>query len=516
MTELVKQANNIPFFYFNLINNLSNMFDLEFYPTPEEVVDRMIGGYSLHNKVILEPHAGSGSMIDALRKYMPSEIIACEKHPELAVITKEKADRFLRSDFLTTTSEEISHIHFIIANPPFSKSIDHVLHMWEIAPPGCIILTLGNYDTYYDAERYWHSRGEKFKILGEIINEHGKLECFGKAFENADRKTDCTIGFLHLQKPGSANEHEFDGYFDLTEEQWPDTQGEGVIRYNSIQAIVNSVVASVKMFDSVLEANRTINGLMGSISGNITFGCFLDKERINRERFKKELQRNAWRKVFAEMNMNKHVTSSVRETLNRFVENQREIPFTFANVFRMIEMIMGTRNQRMDGMLIEAFDKICSFSHANSTAGEKWKTNSNYKVNRVFIHDYICEWRKDYTWTHECVHLNYRSNEYINDIIKALCYLTGFDYDKTTPLDYFVRQNKVPWGKWVSWGFFEIKGHKKGTMHFKFADEDLWIRFNKTVGKLKGWVLPEETDNKKTGRERTKTDGVELFVTEDW
>ena len=36
------------------------MFDLEFYPTPLETIERMLNGYDIQGKIILEPSAGTG------------------------------------------------------------------------------------------------------------------------------------------------------------------------------------------------------------------------------------------------------------------------------------------------------------------------------------------------------------------------------------------------------------------------------------------------------------------------
>lgn len=61
------------------------------------------------------------------------------------------------------------------------------------------------------------------------------------------------------------------------------------------------------------------------------------------------------------------------------------------NIYRVLDMVVQTNGQRMLTALEEAFDLICSLSAENSTAGEKWKTNANYMVNRRFIVDYITE-----------------------------------------------------------------------------------------------------------------------------
>ena len=46
-----------------------SIFNKDFYPTPIEVIDRMMLGVDVANKVILEPSAGSGAIVDYLYKH---------------------------------------------------------------------------------------------------------------------------------------------------------------------------------------------------------------------------------------------------------------------------------------------------------------------------------------------------------------------------------------------------------------------------------------------------------------
>jgi hypothetical protein len=112
------------------------------------------------------------------------------------------------------------------------------------------------------------------------------------------------------------------------------------------------------------------------------------------------------------------------------------------------------------------------------------------------------------------VHLNTRGYaDDIEDVIRALCYITGTPYERTCQLKTFVRENAVPWGQWTNMeknvdgehitGFFKIRGYKKGTMHFEFLDENVWRRFNEEVAKIKGWQLPKHKHKQiKMGRQK--------------
>ena len=474
------------------------MFGKEFYPTPVDVIDRMMANTDVTDKVILEPSAGKGDIVDWLKQHGAASVLACEIEDNLRMIVHNKC-HVLAANFFNVRPEHIPHVDFIVMNPPFFSADKHIMHAWEMAPGGCEIIALCNSETLKN--RWSGSRQQ----LGELVADFGFSESFGDCFQWADRQTNVDISIVHLYKP-KTSEQEFEGYFD-TNEEFEQCETPGMMTYNVIREIVNRYVGCVKEYDNVLESAVKISQMSGPIAiDKLTFTCSAGSQPVRRQTFKKELQKNAWRYIFGEMNMSKYVTTSVMSDINKFVEQQTQIPFTMKNIYKMFELIVGTHAERMDRVLVDAFDTICSYSADNSTAGEKWKTNSNYKVNQNFIRPYMTKvgWNGEFE-------LTYHYSDRMEDIVKALCHLTGTDYNATTPLYQFINNIKPEWGKWYSWGFFEIRGYKKGTMHFKFSDIKLWERFNRRVAEIKGWQLPKQTDHKTTGRERTKSSQVEVF-----
>src|SRR3990167_7680119 len=121
------------------------MFNKDFFPTPEAVALQMLEGYDVAGKVVLEPSAGKGDIIDVLQS-QGAEVIACETNKDLQKIVKSKC-KLIAEDFLTVEAAQVSHISFIVMNPPFSADEKHILHAWEIAPAGCVILALCNLAT---------------------------------------------------------------------------------------------------------------------------------------------------------------------------------------------------------------------------------------------------------------------------------------------------------------------------------------------------------------------------------
>ena len=478
----------------------------DFYPTPKEVIDRMMMGENVIGKVILEPSAGSGNIVDWLKDQGAKEVIACENDEHCQKLLADKC-RIIADDFLTVTSDMVSHVDMIVMNPPFSKGAEHILHAFEIAPAGCTIIALCNYDSVNP--HHYYSRNRE---LFDVIELSGFTENLGDVFSHAERSTDVNIALVKLFKEG-VGDNEFDGYmFDQTDtDALNANETEGLVQYNVIRELVNRYVSAVKMFDDVMSAAKKINETAKATDEQydnppIEFRAVSTHDNrtvtVSREEYKKQLKKYYWAVIFQKMRMKKYETQSLREQMNRFIEKQENVPFTMANVYKVLDMIIQTHGQRMHKALIESFEHICSFSAENSTAGEKWKTNANYMVNRKFIVPYMCD---GYTWEYASGYSMARrqvgrryvctsgsSVDKMSDVSKALCYLTGRDYNDIGPLPQEYNDVKVEWGEWFIWGFFRCKAFKKGTMHFEFLDEDVWFKFNEEVAKTKGWSLPKK------------------------
>ena len=471
--------------------DFQNLFNRDFYPTPHEVIEQMLSLSDIRGKIILEPSAGSGNIVDFLQKNGAKKVIACEINTKLQAIIAGKCE-LIASDFLTVTPDMISHIDMIVMNPPFSAEEAHILHAWEIAPEGCEIISVCNSSLL---SRNYYERREKIR---ELIDNNGNSQCLGEVFKTAERQTSVDVSVIRLYKPRTG-EHEFDDFFDMTEDDEPNTQG--IVRYSYVQDIVSKYKDAVELFDTVMEGNNRMNELCNSMGVQpIVFGARKVQDvnsyssgAITRDMFKKTLQKSLWKHVFEQFNMSKYVTQKVINELNRAIELASDMPFTMKNIYRMAQMLVATHGNRMQQTLVETFEYICSLSAENSTAGEKWKTNSDYMINRRFIAPYLTSYDKYMTRTNCYVSLGYY-HEYtkIDDIVKALCHITGTNYDNISNISTFVRETRMNWGQWYEWGFFRIRGYKKGTMHFEFVDENVWYKFNQAVASVKGWQLPKQ------------------------
>lgn len=489
------------------------MFNPDFYPTPDDVINLMLNGEDINGKVILEPSAGKGNIVDYLLQAGAAQVIAAEQNPDLKKILQTKC-KVIADDFLTLTSEQISHIDFIVMNPPFSADEKHINHAFNIAPAGCRIIALCNYSTIKN--QYSAARQE----LGRIVENYGQAKDLGQCFTQAERTTAVNVGLIKLTKPGENKKSEFEGFF-LDEE--PEEQGEnGLMPYNVVRDLVNRYVAACKLYDEQLNTGAKMHSLLNSFYGEgLTFTCTENGAPKLKNEFRKDLQRAGWGFIFNKMDLNKHSTKGLKEEINKFVEQQTNIPFTMKNIYHMLDMVIQTTGQRMDKAILEAFDTITAHHHENRQYIKGWKTNSHFLVGKKFILPSCVNPSKEYGYTSTTYrYLSSNKTEIIEDLEKALCFANGINYDEICPVDYYNRintdtprnkktlKNSIDnniYGDYYESYFFRYKAFKNGNMHFEFINEDIRGKFNQKVSKLKGYPLFEAKEqtayqNRQTGR----------------
>lgn len=110
----------------------------DYYPTPLRLINRMLQKIKGSPRRILEPSAGKGSIIDALKeKNHYNKIYAIESDPELRALLRGKNIDLLDSDFLDYAGTD--KFDLIIGNAPFSADDKHLLKAIDILYRGQII-----------------------------------------------------------------------------------------------------------------------------------------------------------------------------------------------------------------------------------------------------------------------------------------------------------------------------------------------------------------------------------------
>lgn len=460
------------------------MFHKEFYPTPIEVLQMM--DIDASGKVILEPSAGKGDIVDYCKAHGAADVLAYEISPDLQKIVSAKC-QLLGSDFFACTPEDISHINLIVMNPPFSNAEKHIQHAWKMAPEGCEIIALCNYETV--------SKDYLYRELSSLIRDHGQKQNLGDCFSGAERSTGVEIALVKLYKPITSSEFGFEGFF-MDEEEEPET-GPGMMQYNEVRALVNRYVGAMKTFDLLKAQSDMLNATLDQIGmRGIDLNVGHNDNITSKAQFSKLVQKKSWSYIFRKMNLEKFVTSGVMQDINKFVETQQNVPFTMKNIYRMFDIIVGTREETFKRALAEAVDNFTRHTHENRFGVEGWKTNAGHMLNKKFIVEWVIGSYMGFEIKYDS-----RNVKMIDDLTKVLCNLTGRNYDIIGGLyrfNYNANHNKefdLEPNKWYKWGFFEVKFFKKGTMHVKFFDTNDWYTLNQAYASIKGFTLPETYRN---------------------
>lgn len=129
-----------------------------FFPTPASVAEELLRFAALKQpRFVLEPSAGSGSLIDVIRKEHPRASISyCEINCFLLDLLRAKYERsstvhFIGRDFLDIDAANVEqHFDAIVLNPPFEDraDINHTLAAYKLLAPRGVLAAIISEGTF--------------------------------------------------------------------------------------------------------------------------------------------------------------------------------------------------------------------------------------------------------------------------------------------------------------------------------------------------------------------------------
>lgn len=129
----------------------------QLFQTPAPLARRLVELLDLPAGArILEPSAGLGRILDALKPHQPAEVLAVEVAAELCGVLYRQdrpGVRILQRDFLAVDPSEVAPVDAVAMNPPFHLRADvrHVLHALRFLRPGGRLAALVM-DTHHRAQ----------------------------------------------------------------------------------------------------------------------------------------------------------------------------------------------------------------------------------------------------------------------------------------------------------------------------------------------------------------------------
>jgi hypothetical protein len=478
------------------------MFGNQFYPTPPELVDRMLKPYIkdfsqrsenfwghtqtylMNATSILEPEAGKGDIVDHLIKHyhVVTKNISCiELNDELCMILNEKGYKVIDHDFLTY--DDNHWFDFIIMNPPFKHGAEHLLKAWEIVGSN------GNVVCVLNAETLKNPFSNQRQKLLELIGEHGSYEFVEQAFMDGEHSTNVEIAIVWLHKPEMLSDVNFEGAFETDQkEKSKEFEPNMLANRNLIEALVaqyqGAKRATIAEHEQRAQYRFYVRGIIDV--SNKDAGEVLNNA-INK------VKGLFWSHVFEKTTIGRMTTSEFQKKFERMKTETGNLAFSVANVNHVLDTFVMNFNSILEQCLLDTFDKATAYHKDNKIHFEGWKTNKSYKVTRKIIMPNCMEYEPKFG------HWDFRweQRDFLRDIDKVMCFLDGKSLKSILTLDDAVdAQIQYLNGKRFTDDYaqpffsynFKIKFFKKGTMHIEFRDEEAWNKFNLKAAMGKKWL----------------------------
>ena len=468
------------------------MFDptQQFYPTPDHVALRMWNKASEFFRFdldeVFDPSAGKGDLLNnpkGISARRNLKTYAVEIDLNLQTILREK-HKVIGGDFLTF--DEDIDFQCILMNPPFNDGDRHALKAWNFVRPKGVIVGLLNLQTLANP-----STKERQRLLS-LIEEFGGWEDLGSCFSEAERKTDVQVAMFWMFKPAKIvdpKEFKFSGNF---KEATPEVFEEFATNpLTSIDAI-DSLIAQYKVMSGLIrtrfEVQSELNYFMKTLPGRRTPSSKIVLALDPNDEIQ-TLKSEMWHRVFELTRINEVTTSDFQKKLAEFVRDQVKMEFCKANILEALAMFFQNKEQIIIDSICSVFDRATAYHENNKVHCEGWKTNSGWKIeNKIIIPSGIRvglfgdDW--DSPW-------GGRDANFYDDLDEVLSRLAQVKYEPEEGFRRWVNDSKlkdVEPGKWHTRRFYDVKLHKKGTVHIRFTDLYLLDDLNAIVAKERNWL----------------------------
>lgn len=115
--------------------------DLQYYPTPKDVVEHLCSHDVLKGKRVLEPSCGCGRIMDYIRD-RGGDVFGIEFHGGRVAEARAKGHSVLQANFLETVPT--GDYDLVLMNPPFAGKHyhKHILHALKFLKPGGVLRSI--------------------------------------------------------------------------------------------------------------------------------------------------------------------------------------------------------------------------------------------------------------------------------------------------------------------------------------------------------------------------------------
>lgn len=488
----------------------------DFYPTPQNLIDKMLCDIDFSMiKSILEPSAGSGNIVEVLKKKEEThnkyyrykeykfDIDCIEIDQNLQHILKGKDYRVVHNDFLTY--ETWKEYHAIIMNPPFSNGCKHLLKALEMqSRNGGIVVCLLNAETLKNP-----CTKERLDLQRKLTEYNAKVEFIQDAFLEAERKTGVEIALVKVQLPEVKRESFIIEELRKTQakREFEETENTQLIDSDFFKGIVNQyqleVEAGIKLIKEYYAMQPFILSQFGKDEktgetiqkGGCIISMTVSNNGLSVNEYIKAVRRKYWTALFRNEKFIGQLTNNLKQDFYNKVKELSNYDFSLYNIYQLKIDMQKKLVSGIEETIIALFDELSyKYSYLDETSKNihyynGWKTNQSWIINKKVViplngyHDLSFSWggfrptRDDVT-------------KKLQDIEKCFNYLDGGlteAVDLEEALEFAEEYGET---KNIQLKYFTVTFYKKGTCHITFNNDELLKKFNIFGSQHKGWLPP--------------------------
>lgn len=394
--------------------------DVGFYPTPPEVVDKMLAKIDWDIvSTFLEPSAGKGNIVDGIinkayirrggyRDDTGISVDCIEIDPHLRGIIeyefggtkrkelygkyrdiddntsyssrteeqkREMADLKTKVEVLERTPVRIVSDDFlsfkthkrydaIVMNPPFSNGDEHLLHAIEIQRNGGAIVCLLNAETirnpYTKTRKLLKSKLEKYQA---------EIQYISGGFVHAERKTGVEIALIYVVIPQKENtSFIFEGMKKAKEQKTAENEATEITSGDFLQSIVEQFNFEVEGTLRLIREYEAIKPYMKSSFEDDSMGAILTlsleksghnyEQIVNVNAYLKIVRLKYWRALFRNKEFTGSLTKNLYEKYYNILESMGDYDFTMYNILTFHKKMMAELSAGVQDTILALFEKL--------------------------------------------------------------------------------------------------------------------------------------------------------------
>lgn len=490
----------------------------DFYPTPGAIINKMLCDIDFRMiQSILEPSAGSGNIVEAIKKkekfYSTTynkfsyDIDCIEADANLQHILKGKNFRVVYNDFLTY--DTMKEYDLIVMNPPFFNGCKHLLKALEMQQRnGGAIVCLLNAETLKNP-----CTNDRQYLQRKLTEYNAKVEFIQDAFMDAERKTAVEIALIKVKLPGvQRDSFILDGLRKAQEQrEIEENDSYYLVEGDFFKAIVNQykmeVEAGIKLikeyyamkpfilsqFGKDKETGETVQ--QGGCILSLDIGSNRDKynNKLSINEYIREVRKKYWSGLFENKKFIGQLTGNLQREFYNRVDDMKDYDFSLYNIYQIKIDMQKKVVKGVEDTIIALFEELshkhhwCDETSSNIHYYNGWKTNKAWIINKKVI---IPLNAYDTYYTDRFRPTHYDIVRKLEDMEKCFNYLDGGLTEAINLEESLKFAEEYGETKNIQLKYFTVTFYKKGTCHIVFNDDELLKKFNIFGSQHKGWLPP--------------------------